>query len=133
MTGKLKRISEVKWRIEPTGKMRAGAIIFADDVLITAIDEDVRRHHTHDLDPGPTHPLSKLCYDGFGLLCRKQPAFDRLRRVHRTEHGRVFRLRCRVLSIPVVPHRDVIPALVDDRFAVHSQQMGVRLVTAGIE
>jgi tRNA-splicing ligase RtcB len=38
----LLRYSEVEWRIQPTGQMRVPAVIYADEQLITGMDEKVR-------------------------------------------------------------------------------------------
>ena len=40
-TAKLTRVSEVEWRVEPTGRMQVPAVIFADRELIEAMDDKV--------------------------------------------------------------------------------------------
>jgi tRNA-splicing ligase RtcB len=39
--GKLKRESEVRWRIEPTGGMRVPGILYVDEALLRDMDEKV--------------------------------------------------------------------------------------------
>ncbi len=41
------RYSDYEWRIEPTGQMRVPAIIYADEQLITDMDEKVREQLSH--------------------------------------------------------------------------------------
>ena len=41
-TTQLTRISEIEWRIEPTGRMQVPGTIFADEALIRAMDDKVR-------------------------------------------------------------------------------------------
>src|SRR5918995_140578 len=40
-TAGLTRVSEVEWRMEPSGRMRVPAVIFADQELIHAMDDKV--------------------------------------------------------------------------------------------
>jgi tRNA-splicing ligase RtcB len=38
---RLRRVSPDEWLIDPAGPMRVGAVIFADEALIDAIDDKV--------------------------------------------------------------------------------------------
>ena len=44
---KLEKISEIEWRIAPTGPMRVPAVIYADEALIRDMDDKVYEQMTN--------------------------------------------------------------------------------------
>jgi tRNA-splicing ligase RtcB len=76
---RLRRVSPDEWLIDPAGPMRVGAVIFADEALIDAIDDKVAEQISNVASlPGIVEAAYAMPYAhwGYGFPIGGVAAFD---------------------------------------------------------
>ena len=115
-TGRLSRIGDCAWRIEPSGPMRVPGVIYADEALVRAMDDKVREQIVNVASlPGIVQASYAMpdAHWGYGFPIGGVAAFDPEQDGVISAGGVGFDISCGVRTLATGLRRDQIEPLKD--------------------